>query len=117
MAAELIAAIEGLGYLVASGVREVELVSDSPYLVPGMSSNGRTGWAHAAQWNKWRTARGKPLANREQWERILELTGGVDVAWHQVPSHRPKTDTSDDARYNREVDALAGEARLGASRG
>jgi RNase H len=47
-AAELTAAIEGLAYLVASGVREVELFSDSRYLVGGMSFNGRTGWAHAA---------------------------------------------------------------------
>jgi ribonuclease HI len=115
MAAELIAAIEGLDHLVASGVREVELVSDSPYLVPGMTSNGRTGWAHAAQWNRWRTARGKPLLNPELWKRILELAGCLDVTWRQVRSHRPKADTSDDARYNREVDALAGEARRKAS--
>jgi hypothetical protein len=30
-----------------------------------------------------------------------------------VPGNRPKKDTSDDARYNREVDALAVEARRG----
>ena len=117
MAAELIAAIEGLCSLAASGVRGVEVVSDSPYLVPGMSSNGGTGWAHAAQWNEWRIASGKPLANRELWERILELAGCFVVTWRRVPSHRPKTDTSDDARYNREVDALAGEARRKANGG
>ena len=75
MAAELTAAIEGLAYLVASGVREVELLSDSRYLVRGMSSNGRTGWAHAAVEREWRTTRGKPLANRDFWERLLELEG------------------------------------------
>jgi ribonuclease HI len=37
---ELTAAIEGLTYLVASGVREVELLSDSRYVVGGMSSTG-----------------------------------------------------------------------------
>lgn len=115
-AAELTAAIEGLGYLVASGVREVELVSDSRYLVCGMSSNGGkgcTGWAHAAAKREWRTTRGKPLANRDLWERLLELGGCLAVTWRHVPAHRPKKDTSDDARYNREVDALAGEARRG----
>jgi ribonuclease HI len=40
---ELTAAIEGLTYLVASGVREVELLSDSRYVVGGMSSTGCTG--------------------------------------------------------------------------
>ena len=78
-----------------------------------MSSNGRTGWAHGAQKREWRTTRGKPLLNRELWERLLELAGCLDVTWCHVPGHPPKWDTSDDARYNREVDALAREARLG----
>jgi ribonuclease HI len=48
---EVTAAIEGLTCLVASGVREVELLSDSRHVVGGMSSTGCTGctgWAHAA---------------------------------------------------------------------
>ena len=47
------------------------------------------------------------------WERLLELEGSLAVTWRHVPGHRPKKDTSDDARYNREVDALALEARRG----
>ena len=78
-----------------------------------MQPNGRTGWAHAAAEREWRTSRGKPLANRNLWERLLELEGCLAVTWRHVPGHRPKKDTSDDARYNREVDALAGESRLG----
>ena len=46
------------------------------------------------------------------WERLLELEGSLAVTWRHVRGHRPKKDTSDDARYNREVDALAREARL-----
>jgi ribonuclease HI len=113
---ELTAAIEGLTYLVASGVREVELLSDSRYVVGGMSSTGCTGctgWAHAAAEREWRTTRLKPLANRELWERLLELDRCLAVSWRHVRGHRPKADTSDDARYNREVDALAVEARRG----
>jgi ribonuclease HI len=112
---EVIAAIEGLTHLVASGVREVELLSDSRHVVGGMSATGCigcTGWAHAAAAREWRGARGKPLKNRDLWERLLELAGCLVVTWRHVPGHRPKTDTSDDARYNREVDALAREARL-----
>ena len=111
-ASELTAAIEGLAHLIPSGVREVTLLSDSKkYLVEGMSSNGRTGWAHAAQKRDWRTTRGQPLLNRELWERLLELAGCLGVTWCHVPGHRPHWDTSGDARYNREVDALAGDAR------
>jgi ribonuclease HI len=109
---ELTAAIEGLTYLVASGVREVELLSDSRYVVGGVSSTGCTGWAHAAAEREWHSARGKPLLNWEPWERLLELDGCLAVSWRHVPGHGPK-DTSDDARYNREVDALALEARRG----
>jgi ribonuclease HI len=121
---EVIAAIEGLTHLVASGVREVELLSDSRevellsdsrHVVGGMSATGCigcTGWAHAAAAREWRRARGRPLKNGDLWERLLELAGCLAVTWRHVPGHRPKTDTSDDARYNREVDALAREARL-----
>ena len=110
------AAIEGLSYLVASGVRDVELLSDSRHVVGGMSSTGCTGctgWAHAAAERGWHSARGKPLLNRELWERLLELDGCLAVSWRHVRAHRPKKDTSDDAHCNREVDALALEARQG----
>ena len=98
----------------ASGVHEVELLSDSRYVVGGMSSTGCTGctgWAHAAAEREWRTTCLKPLANRELWERLLELDRCLAVSWRHVRGHRPKADTNDDARYNREVDALAVEAR------
>jgi ribonuclease HI len=117
---EVTAAIEGLTYLVGSGIREVELLSDSRRVVGGMSSTGCTGckgWAHPAAERGWRDARGKPLKNPDLWERLLELAGCLAVTWRHVPGHRPKTDTSDDAHYNREVDAMALAARLGVSRG
>ena len=104
----------------ASGVREVELLSDSRYVVGGMSSTGCTGctgWAHAAAERGWRTTRLKPLAHPELWERLLELDRCLAVSWRHVRGHRPKRDTSDDARYNREVDALAVKARRGSGPG
>jgi ribonuclease HI len=110
-AAEVTAAIAGLSYVEAFGLSEVELVSDSRYLVDGMSRNGRTGWAHVAAASEWRTTRRQPLKNRVLWERLLELESRLPVTWRHVLGHRPKTDTSDDARYNREVDVLAGQAR------
>ena len=112
--AKVTAAIEGLTYLVASGIREVELLSDSRYVVGGMSATGCkgcTGWAHPAAQREWRSKRGKPLANRELWERLLELNRSLAITWRHVRGHRPKYDTSDDAHYNREVDALAVRAR------
>jgi ribonuclease HI len=115
---ELTAAIKGLTYLLEQGIGEVELVSDSRHMVGGMSATGCTGctgWAHAAAERGWRTTGGKPAANRELWGQLLDLDGRVSVSWRHVRGHRPKKDTSDDARYNREVDALAVKARQASS--
>ena len=68
---------------------------------------GCTGWAHPAAQRDWRSKDGKPLKNRDLRERLLELDRSLVVTYRHVPGHRPKKDTSDDARYNREVDALA----------
>jgi hypothetical protein len=76
-----------------------------------MSSEGCTGWAHAAAEREWRARRGQPLANRDLWERLLELAGSLTVTWRRMRAHRPIKDMSDDARYNREVDSMAGAAR------
>jgi ribonuclease HI len=49
-----------------------------------MSATGCTGctrWADAAANREWRTTRRKPLANRELWERLLELDGCLAVSW------------------------------------
>jgi ribonuclease HI len=106
--AEVTAAIEGVTYLFASGVHEAELLSDSRYLVGGMSSTGCigcTGWAHTAAQREWRSNAASPSRIRDLWERLLELDGSLVVTWRHVRGHRPKKDTSDDARYNRAVDA------------
>jgi ribonuclease HI len=113
---ELTAAIKGLSYLLEQGIREVELISDSRYMVGGMSSTGCkncTGWAHRAADNGWLTTRRRPVANQELWKELLDLNLRLEVSWRHVRGHRPKKDTSDDARYNREVDALAVKARRG----
>jgi ribonuclease HI len=109
--AEVVAAIVGLGQVITSGVREVELLPDSDHVFGGLRSDGDKGWAHAATRRDWRSKDGKRLKNRGLWERLLELEGSLVVTCRRVPSHRPKYDTSDDALYNRKVDALALEAR------
>jgi hypothetical protein len=76
-----------------------------------MTLNDGPGWAPAAAERGWRSKRGKPLAYRQLWQRILELDGCLAATWRHVLGHRPKKDTSDDARYNREADVLAGQAR------
>jgi hypothetical protein len=45
--------------------------------------------------------------------QYVDLDRRLSVSWRHVRGHRPKKDTTDDARYNREVDALAVKARHG----
>ena len=61
---ELTAALEGLKML--KFPCEVDLYSDSSYLVNGFSQ----GWIYNWQKNNWRTANKEPVKNKEIWEEI-----------------------------------------------
>ena len=91
---ELTAVIEALGAL--REPCEVELYSDSRYLVDGLSK----GWA--AGWKKrgWIKADKTPAKNPELWEALLELCGVHKVTLHWVRGHA-------DNPYNNRCDALA----------
>ncbi len=78
---ELTAAVEALSRL--NEPCEVELYSDSRYLVDGLEK----GWA--ASWKKrgWRRKDGAPALNPELWDRLLELTVVHRVTLHWVKGH------------------------------
>ena len=65
---ELTAAIEGLKLL--KYPCEVQLFSDSAYLVNGF----KQGWIYNWQKNNWKTANKEPVKNKEIWETLYELT-------------------------------------------
>lgn len=77
---ELTAAIKGLEAL--KKPLPVRLMSDSKYLVEGMSMYLQ-GWK-AQGWCK---SRGKPVANAELWQRLDELATVHEVEWVWVRGH------------------------------
>jgi ribonuclease HI len=86
---ELTAAIEGLTYLVASGVREVELLSDSRYVVGGMSSTGCTGctgWAHAAMAASPSAGATCPATGRRRTRATTPATTARSMNWRWRPA-------------------------------
>lgn len=91
---ELTAAVEALSRLTEPC--EVELYSDSRYLVDGLEK----GWA--ASWKKrgWRRKDGAPALNPELWDRLLELMGVHRVTLHWVKGHA-------DNEWNNRCDELA----------
>ena len=79
---ELTAAIKALELL--REPCEVELYTDSAYLCNGFNN----GWIWNWLKNGWKTASGKPVENRELWERLLELQRVHKLDWRKVKGMR-----------------------------
>ena len=78
---ELTAALEGLKML--KFPCEVELYSDSAYLVNSFSQ----GWIYNWKKNNWKTASKEPVKNKEIWEEIYNLTQIHKVKFIKVKGH------------------------------
>jgi len=62
--------------------------------------NGMTGWVQKWAVKGWRGSDGKPVANRDLWERLLAAAEGKTIEWRWVKGHAGHP-------YNEEVDRLA----------
>lgn len=101
---ELTAAIEGLKAL--KFPCEVELYSDSSYLVNAF----RNKWVDAWKVNGWRNSGKETVRNRDLWEKLDSLTSIHKVSWIKVKGHS-------DNDYNNRCDKLAtGEIKKNADR-
>lgn len=94
---ELMAAISALEAL--KEACEVELYTDSEYLQKGI-----TEWLPNWVKKNWRTSNGKPVKNKELWERLYEATQHHTIAWKWTRGHVGNV-------YNERVDRLANAAR------
>lgn len=97
--AELAAAIAALTHAAEShpGI-PVTIRSDSQYVVKGF-----TEWLPGWKARGWRKAKGKPVENRDLWERLEAAAEGLDVSWLWVEAHKGHT-------FNERADALARSA-------
>lgn len=94
---ELTAALEALKLL--KFPCEVDLYSDSSYLVNGFSQ----GWIYNWKKNNWRTSNKEPVKNKEIWEQIYSFTQIHKVNFIKVKGHS-------DNEYNNRCDELARNA-------
>lgn len=94
--AELTAALEGL-LLVPVGA-EVELVSDSQYVLKGLTE-WRAGWERKG----WRNSKGELVANLDLWKRLFAAADARRVSVRWVRGHNGD-------RANEMADALANQA-------
>ncbi len=91
---ELTAAYEALKML--KHPCEVELYSDSSYLINGFIKKWIDNW----QKNNWRTANKRPVKNKELWVEIYKLTQVHKVKFIKVKGHS-------DNIYNNRCDEMA----------
>ena len=90
---EMLAAIEGLKN--TSENSEVEIYSDSEYLIKGI-----TIWIKNWEKNNWRTKDKKPVLNKDLWLKLIEEINKRSVIWKKVLGH------SGD-KYNERCDEIA----------
>lgn len=94
---ELRAAIAALELL--NSPCEVDLHSDSKYLVDAITKRWIAGW----QRKGWRTAGNKPVKNRDLWLCLLAAMEPHKIRWHWVKGHAGH-------RENERCDELANAA-------
>lgn len=94
---ELTAVIEGLKAL--KFPCEVDLYSDSAYVVNGFSQ----GWIYNWIKKNWKTVDGDEVKNKELWQELYSLTKTHKVNFIKVKGHS-------DNKYNNRCDELAKEA-------
>ncbi len=82
---EITAALEALRALTADGGSDVDVVSDSTYVVNCFKDRWWQGW----QRRNWRNSQNKPVANRDLWEPLIELavSSESNVTWRWVKGH------------------------------
>lgn len=76
----------------------VKVVTDSNYVVKGMRS-----WIHAWLQNNWKNSQKQEVANRDLWERLLDLSRFHEMSWEWIKGHSAH-------KENDRCDALAKSA-------
>ncbi len=79
---EMTAALEALRFVAASAPGDVDLYTDSSYVIKGVTS-----WVKGWKRRGWRTAKGTPVLNQDLWEALDAVNQELGVQWLHVPGH------------------------------
>ncbi|XP_015280856.1 PREDICTED: ribonuclease H1 [Gekko japonicus] len=80
--AEIHAACKAIEQAKSRNIKKLAIYTDSKFTI-----NGITNWVPNWQSNGWRTSTGKDVINKEDFERLAELSEGMDIQWMHVPGH------------------------------
>lgn len=91
---ELTAVIKALESLATTDV-PVTVYSDSKYVIDGISS-----WRYNWVKNNWQTANKKPVANKEYWQKLIELSDRQKfIRYEWIKGHQNEDNLNDRADF------------------
>ena len=107
---ELMAAIEGIKAVKGPAPRRVRLVSDSQYVIHGLTQ-WMTGWM-ANDWRRGKKANAPPVLNVDLWKELYALTQQHQMSYEHVRGHsgHPENEACDRLAVAA-VEAVRGEGR------
>ncbi|KAM4772561.1 ribonuclease H1-like isoform 1-T2 [Rhinophrynus dorsalis] len=80
--AEIQAAIRALEQAKKQNLTKLVLYTDSMFTI-----NGITKWIHSWKSNGWKLSTGQSVINKEDFEKLDQLTVGLDIKWMHIPGH------------------------------
>lgn len=103
---ELIAAIKACDYIknnyINKNIEDIyEIISDSAYLINCYEQDWWSKW----QYNGWKNAAKKPVANKELWEELIPYFKNQNIIFKKIKGHNGDS-------FNEKVDKLAVKTRL-----
>lgn len=86
---ELIAALEGIKLSKNIGYKEIDVHTDSSYVVNAINQ----GWVYKWYNNNWKTASNQPVKNTDLWKKMLGLVNNknIKINFVKVKGHNGNT--------------------------
>ncbi|NXP54536.1 RNH1 Ribonuclease, partial [Heliornis fulica] len=95
--AEIHAACKAIEQAKSQNIKKLIIYTDSKFTI-----NGITSWVDNWKTNGWRTSSGGSVINKDDFERLDNLTRGIEIQWMHIPGHAG-------FQGNEEADRLARE--------
>nr|XP_009940362.1 PREDICTED: ribonuclease H1 [Opisthocomus hoazin] len=80
--AEIHAACKAIEQAKSQNIKKLIIYTDSKFTI-----NGITSWVDNWKTNGWRTSSGGSVINKEDFERLDNLSKGIEIQWMHIPGH------------------------------
>ncbi|XP_070589046.1 ribonuclease H1 isoform X2 [Erythrolamprus reginae] len=80
--AEINAACKAIEQAKSQNIQKLAIYTDSKFTIDGVTS-----WVPNWKTNGWKTSAGKEVTNKEDFQRLSNLSEGMDIQWRHVPGH------------------------------